>query len=290
LNLSLIRAPDMEFSIELFTHYMFSYGESGFGKLYDFRGYEIFFWGFALFAIVVARKSVSKAKDSFSRNVLYPMILVNALLIFSTIPYTTGRSYSAQIWASCGIYAILTFSCLFKFFKENEWFDTTANWNSNGSNVLITISIIFTICSGLLNPFHLNQEFERLNSKSAVTTTSALLHSEANLIKEIVRSEDMISNQIGLLVPFGNNMSISLGIKNGLFVNHPTSVIYVEQMNFICKRNLELGRKWLILDSYLEDLFNKSKECLTHFHKPRQVTPEFLVTSRKQQISSSNSQ
>lgn len=280
LNLHLLRAPDTEFSLNLFTHYILSYGESGFGKLYEFRGYEIFFWGFALSAIVIARKRLSKIKGQFSQKVLHPLLLASAFLVFSTVPYTTGRSFSAQIWASCGIYIIILFSCLFRIFKENEKGDLSSNKTLLNSHVLISLALVFTICSGILNPFQSKREFLRLSNESKVLTMNMELNSKAESIRKIVSSENMNPDQTGLLVSFGSNMSINLGISNGLFVNHPTSVIYVHQMDFICKRNADLGRQWLILDSYLADLFRMSKECSTNYRDPKLLTTNLLATSR----------
>jgi len=280
LNLHLLRAPDAEFSLNLFTHYVLSYGESGFAKLYEFRGYEIFFWGFALSAIVIARMRLAKVKSPFSQKVLHPFLLASAFLVFSTVPYTTGRSFSAQIWASCGIYTITLFSCLFRVFKENEKSDDSSNKSLLDSHVLISSALIFTICSGILNPFQTKREFERFSNESHVLTIGAELNSMADSIQKIVSSEKMNPNKTGLLVPFGNNMSINLGISNGLFVNHPTSVIFVQQMDFICKRNVDLGRQWLILDSYLADLFRMSKQCSTNYRDPKFLTPNLLATSR----------
>jgi hypothetical protein len=280
LNLHFLRAPDAEFSLNLFSHYILSYGESGFGKLYEFRGYEIFFWGFALSAIVIARKRLSRIKGPFSQKVLHPLLLASAFLVFSTVPYTTGRSFSAQIWASCAIYTIILFSCIFRIFTENEKSEYSSNKMSVDSHVVVSLALVFTICSGILNPFQIKREYERLSNQSNTVTMNMELNSKAESIRRIVISEKMNPDQTGLLVSFGNNMSIVLGISNGLFVNHPTSVIYVQQMDFICKRNVDLGRQWLILDSYLAYLFRMSKECSTNYRDPDLLAPNLLVTSR----------
>jgi hypothetical protein len=280
LNIYVLRTPDIQLSLGLITHYMFSYGENGFARLFDFRGYEIFFWGFGLSAIIIARRRFAIFQDIFAEKVLHPLVLLSGTLIFSTIPYTTGRSYSAQIWASCAIYVIILFSCFFRLFRDHEEGCSLQNHVIPDSNVLISVALIFSICSGLFNPSQIEAELKRIDGMNKMVPNSKQLDLEAKEIVRIIHSAALNTPEVALLVPYGNNMAISLGIRNGLFVNHPTSIIFGKQMDLICKRNHDLGAKWLIFDSYLEPLFNKSQECSLFFGKSKFVAPKLLLTSQ----------
>lgn len=281
LNFYVLRTPDSRFSLGLLTHYMASYGENGFARLFDFRGIEIFFWGFGLAAIIVAQKRFSAFQDQHAEKVLHPMLILCAMLIFSTIPYTTGRSFSAQIWASCAIYVIVLFACLFRLFRGYEVGAPPQSAVMPDSNVLISVALLFSIFSGVLNPIQISKELKRIDGVHKMIPSRTQLNLEANKILAVVRSEGIDSNEAALLVPHGNNMAITLGIRNGLFVNHPTSVIFVEQMNLICQRNYDFGVKRLIFDTYLEPLIRDSEQCITHFGKLQKVTTRIYVTQQQ---------
>jgi hypothetical protein len=281
LNFYVLRTPDSQFSLGLLTHYMVSYGENGFARLFDFRGIEIFFWGFGLAAIIVARKRFSAFQDEHAEKVLHPMLLLSGILIFSTIPYTTGRSFSAQIWASCAIYVIVLFACLFRLFRDYEVSAPAQNAVLPDSNVMISVAILFSIFSGILNPMQIGKELKRIDGLHKMIPSGTQLNLEADMILAVVRTEGIDVNEAALLVPHGNNMAITLGIRNGLFVNHPTSVIFVEQMNLICQRNYDFGAKRLIFDTYLEPLFRDSEKCITYFGKLQKVTPRLYVAQQQ---------
>lgn len=281
LNLYVLRTPDSQFSLGLLTHYMVSYGENGFARLFDFRGIEIFFWGFGLAAIIVARRRFSAFQDEHAEKVLHPMLLLCATLIFSTVPYTTGRSFSAQIWASCAIYVIVLFACLFRLFRDYEVGMPLQIALLPDSNVLISVAILFSIFSGILNPMQIGKELKRIDSLHKMIPSGTQLNLEADKILAVVRTEGIDVNEVALLVPHGNNMAITLGIRNGLFVNHPTSVIFVEQMNLICQRNYDFGVKRLIFDTYLEPLFRDSEKCITYFGKVQKMTSRIYVTQQQ---------
>jgi hypothetical protein len=209
------------------------------------------------------------------------MLLLCAVLIFSTIPYTTGRSFSAQIWASCAIYTIILFACLFKLFRD---FEVGAHQQSAAlldSNTLISVALLFSIYSGVMNPAQIGKEIKRIEGVHKMVPSPTQLDLEAKTILDIVRSKGININETALLVPYGNNMAITLGIRNGLFVNHPTSVIFVEQMKLICQLNHDSKAKHLIVDSYLEPFFRESQQCMTYFGELQRITPKIYLTQQQ---------
>jgi hypothetical protein len=281
LNFYVLRTPESQVSLGLITHYLFSYGEKGFARLFDFRGIEIFFWGFALAAILIARKRFMIFQNEFAQKVLHPMLLLSALLIFSTIPYTTGRSFSPQIWASCAIYVVILFACFYRLFRDYENSTSLQGVTLNDSNVLISVALIFSVCSGILNPIQMENEFERIGWNYKMVPSNTQLNLEADTILNVVKSEELNINETALLVPYGNNMAITLGIRNGLFVNHPTSIIFGEQVDLICQLNHDLGVKRLVFDAYLEPLISESKKCTEYFGKLQKVAPKIFITQQE---------
>ncbi len=265
INNYVLRAPESLFSFDLVTHYMFSYGNDGFAHLFDVLGIEIFFWGFGLSGLVIARYKLRESLDSYHREVLYPILILSSCLVFSTIPYTTGRSFTAQIWASSAIYVILVFACMYRLFLDSEVEISIQSGKLSNSMILAFVALLFSFCSGSLNPIQVKNEINRIVSKDEFVPTSSELETQLDSIRGIVQEIKLPLRSISLLTSYGNNMSINLGIRNGLIVNHPTSIIFKKQMDTVCERNYSLGAKVLIADSYLKPFLLNSKTCSKYF-------------------------
>jgi hypothetical protein len=125
------------------------------------------------------------------------------------------------------------------------------------------------------------KELKRIEGIHKLVPSRTQLNLEANTILDLVGSEGIDVNEAALLVSHGNNMAITLGIRNGLFVNHPTSVIFGKQMDLICQRNHDLGAKKLIFDVYLDPLIRTSQQCMTYFGKVQKVTPGLYVAQQQ---------
>jgi hypothetical protein len=256
---------------ELLYIYYTSYGQNGFGKEFEFLGYDVIFWGFALAALNLAVENAKTRSGHFekNRNIL---ILFFSLLELSTIPYCTGRSYTAQIWASGAIYLILLFSLLANESTHQDLIKAEKEIKSksvipNISHSLFLIVFLVSMYSNFWYPTSTLYELQRITS--GTNSVESLFYSRANhnvyqenafkAIRYMLQEHE--ASSVGLLLPRGNLLAMRFGIENSLIVNHPDSLIFQTQIRALCGTLLLHPKRNYVIDYDLYVRMQNNEEC-----------------------------
>jgi hypothetical protein len=255
----------------LFTHYIVQYSSQGFGDSYSFFGPDVVFWSFAIFAIWENRttnSSLDIKESSINRN----LVLLCSLLILSTIPYSTGRSLTPQIWASCAIYLSLLFSLQIQSQPNNRSSAPTGSFRK----ALISLSILLSLTSGLLVPNNIKYDIQRITGGnpeySSFSTKLDRVDSELNQLLKVL---DYNRSDVGIMLPFGNNLASINKVQNMLMANDPTSIISSQQFSVRCQKFTQFPIKAVVVDASLFPLYNSLDECKKVWKLENVNTEEF---------------
>jgi hypothetical protein len=243
--------------LSLFTHYIIQYSSQGFGESYSFFGPDVVFWGFAIFAILDNRtqnSTVEKQGDAINRN----LTLLTALLVLSTIPYSTGRSLTPQIWASCAIYLSLLFSLQIQDLPKVRGGSQTSLYKK----VLISLSLLLSLTSGLLIPNNIKSDIQRIvNGNPDYLNFSAKISAVDNELNSLLKVKNYKRSDVGIMLPFGNNLAKVNRVQNVLMANDPTSIISSQQFLIRCQKFNNFPLTVVVIDASLYPLYKSAPSC-----------------------------
>jgi hypothetical protein len=279
--------------LELITTYFGSYGESGFAHEFNILGPDVVFWGFALGCLHYALQHLGENTES--KNPHLKLMVLLSFLVLSTIPYSVGRSYTAQIWASSAIYIVLLFSVSLKFIQMKSTMSksnlkvSSINW-AYGTAWALSLPIVISINTGFWNPIGAKMELVRIlqgtnNPGDYFASEIDGFKYAQDLEKTVLSARSrFLESEMALLVPRGNLLSIEYGIQNKLVVNHPDSLIFRSQVGALCRTFEKSSIRAFVTDIDLATRMKDSPECQKFFVSwsiPEQSTTRVLLLHAK---------
>lgn len=257
--------------VALFTHYMVQYSSQGFGASYSFFGPDVVFWSFAIFAILDNRTTNPNLEIKGS-SINRSLALLCSLLILSTIPYTTGRSLTPQIWASCAIYISLLFALQIQSHTNGR---DSAKWGSY-KKVLISLSILLSLTSGLVIPNNIKYDIQRMkDGNPEYSNFSTRINGINSRLNSLLERKKYKRSDLGIMLPFGNNLAKINGVQNVLMANDPTSIISAQQFSLRCQKFIAFSIEVVVVDSLLYPLYESANDCKETWKVDTKNTDDF---------------
>jgi len=278
---------------ELITTHFRSYGESGFAHEFNILGPDVVFWGFALGCLHYALQHLGE--NTKSKNPHLNLMVLLSFLVLSTIPYSVGRSFSAQIWASSAIYIVLLFSVSLKFIQmKSEMSESDPKVSSinsvYGTLWALLLPIVISMNTGFWSPIGAKMELVRIlqgtnNPGDYFASEIDGFKYALDLEKTVLSARSrFLESEIAFLVPRGNLLSIEYGIQNKLVVNHPDSLILSSQVDALCRTFEKSSIRAFVTDFDLATRIKDSPECQKFFVRwsiPEQSTTRVLLLYAK---------
>jgi hypothetical protein len=255
---------------EIFLGYILNYDQNNFGIQFAWIGPDVFFASIGFLGLIIFTSHLVKKNLEF-RGEIFLLGYLSLLLIITSF-YWAGRSFEVQIVASSGIYFTLIFSILLNYLSNEKN-------NVEFQKLLILFSLLSPIIFGLFNFNHFNNNLNRILKSRDYT----YLNFESNKSQDIdngIRTDiEIIENQINYIMNneinsskdityvgrYGNLVSNKYNFYSGNVLNDPTSITNVKIMKDICDYSKQKNSIFIILDQYLQPLFERSFECTSNY-------------------------
>ena len=255
---------------EIFLGYILNYNQNIFGIQFKWFGPDVFFASIGFLGLVIFSFHLVKKNLEF-RGEIFLLGYLSLLLIITSF-YWAGRSFEVQIVASSGIYFTLIFSILLNYLSNDKN-------NMEFQKLLILFSLLSPIIFGLFNFNNINNNLNRILKFRDYTYLNFESYASTDIVNGIRTEIEIIENQINYIKNFeinssgqityvgryGNLISNKYNFYSGNVLNDPTSITNVVVMKDICDYSRQKNSVFIILDRYLQPLFERSIECTSKY-------------------------